>query len=200
MKTLAFATLLLLLGGLCVAAQDNRYPNELKGFEFFGEGSLKPLELGSSRKEDVEKIFGRACEEPCDYDANFKISFHYLSLDDCMTTQAVRDRLMCPLDEYLGTISSIDLKPNQPINFADISTSQFDLRGGGGWATKGGGMSVSYSSFGDKYGLKYSIYEKISEPNPNTPKFKKSDLYSVTYNLSEALESKIFRAEYKPRT
>ncbi len=65
----------LLAFAACISAQENTFPNELKGFEFFGNGKLKDLKLGSSKKEDVKKIFGEYCEKYCDYDENFKIKF-----------------------------------------------------------------------------------------------------------------------------
>lgn len=78
----------LLAFAICVSAQKNQYPNELKGYEFFGKGKLIKIKLGVSTKKDVKKIFGKDCEKYCDYDKNFKIKFEYLAaLDDCMTRQ-----------------------------------------------------------------------------------------------------------------
>jgi len=83
----------LLAFAVFVSAQGSPYPNELKGYEFFGKGKLKNIKLGVSSKKDVKKIFGK----DCDYDENFKVKFEYLAaLDDCMTTQDIRDRAMCP--------------------------------------------------------------------------------------------------------
>ena len=143
---------------VCVSAQSVQFPNELKGYEFFGNGKLKDLKLGSSKKKDVEMIFGESCEKFCDYDETFKIKFEYLAaLDDCMTTEDIRDRAMCPQNEFVGTISSITLEPKQDQILKDLSTSKFNKVGGGSITQKGSGVSVSYTSFTDKYGLKYSI-------------------------------------------
>ena len=113
---LFIAIVFLLAFAVCVLAQTTHYPNELKGYDFFGSGKLKDLKLGHSKKKDVEMIFGKYCDKYCDYDENFKVRFVYLSaLDDCMTTENIRDRLMCPQNDFVGTISSITIEPKQSL-------------------------------------------------------------------------------------
>ena len=143
-----------------VSAQSAQFPNELEGFQFFGKGKLKKLTLGLSMKKDVELIFGELCEKNnCDYDENFTISINYLYEDDCMTTQVVRDRIMCPLSKFVGTIFSVELKPKRAFRFKEILTSNFNILGSGSLREKGSGESISYLSFSDKHGLKYSVYD-----------------------------------------
>jgi hypothetical protein len=155
---LFFVLTFLLAFALSVSAQNNQYPNELKGYEFFGKGKLKKIWLGGSTKKDVKKIFGKDCEKECDYNENFRIKFEYLApLDDCMTTEDIRDRAMCPQSKFVGTISSITLEPKQNENLKDIPTSRFNKVLGGGSLEKGSGVSRTYASFTDKYGLRYSI-------------------------------------------
>jgi hypothetical protein len=202
MKFALFLFSFIFLVGLSIKpnSQENPFPNELKGFEFFGKGKLKNLKLGVSTKEDVELIFGDSCENYCDYDESFKVIIKYLVADDCMTTRAIRDRIVCPLDDFVGKVFSVELKPKRPYSFKDFDASKFNARGGGGSVEKGSGASVSYSSFGDEYGLKYSVYNKISSAKESDKSvFVKGDLYSITYSLSEELESKIFKAEFKPK-
>lgn len=198
-----FATFIFLLAfAVCVSAQSVQFPNELKGYEFFGEGKLKELKLGSSKKTDVEKIFGEACEEFCDYDGNFQIKFEYLAaLDDCMTTEDIRDRAMCPQKDFVGTISSITFEPKRPQDLKELSASTFNKVSGGGTTAKGSGISVYYTSFGDKYGLKYSIQQKSGKTTVYSkyPPFVSGKLYSINYVLTDDFIRKVFTVEYMTR-
>lgn len=196
---LFFVLTFLLAFSLCVSAQNNQYPNELKGYEFFGKGKLKKIRLGGSTKKDVKKIFGKDCEKECDYDENFRIKFEYLApLDDCMTTEDIRDRAMCPQRKFVGTISSITLEPKQNENLKDIPTSRFNKVSGGGSLEKGSGVSRSYTSFTDKYGLRYSILSG-NTIHSQYPLFVGGTLYSIKYIFTDDLIRKVFTVEYMTR-
>lgn len=181
-------------------AQTVPFPNELSGYEFFGRGKLKPVAFGLSKKQDIERLFGGTCEKGCDYDERFTINIDYLDCDDCMTTTYVRDRAMCPLNEYMGTIEKITLTPKVPVQLEKIPTTRFPKNTGGAILFKNGSGGVSYESFGDEFGLKYSIKKgstasvTITTPGPD---FMNGSLYSIEYGLSVELETKIFKAEYK---
>lgn len=184
---------------VCVQAQDSPFPNELADYEFFGKGKLKTIVFGVSKKKDVEKLFGSSCENDCEYDDRFVIKFDYLTCDDCMTTTHIRDRAMCPLVEFKGTIEKITLKPKVPIQFDKISTTRFNLHSGGGIFSKDGSGSVYYESFRDEFGLKYSIKQGSTSVTLTTPgpAFINGPLYSIDYGLNEKLETKIFKAPFK---
>jgi hypothetical protein len=189
----------LLTSVICVSAQENQYPNELKSYEFFGKGKLKKIKLGVSTQKEVKKIFGKDCEKECDYDENFKIKFEYLAaLDDCMTTEDIRDRAMCPQSKFVGTISSITLEPKKGQILKELPTSKFNKFSGGTTTAKGSGASVSYTSFADKYGLKYSI------SSGNTfysqyPLLIEGKLYSIKYIFTDDFIRKVFTVEYMTR-
>ncbi|HRH40647.1 MAG TPA: hypothetical protein PKY82_03310 [Pyrinomonadaceae bacterium] len=200
---LAFALGLYTTFATGINTQQNPFPNELKGYEFFGEGKLKTLKLGFSKRKDVKDIFGKSCEKSCNYDENFKIKFEYLAaLDDCMTTEDIRDRTMCPQNEFIGTISSIIIEPRQSQILREVSTSKFSKFSGGTTAEKGSDLSISYTSFTDKYGLKYSI---INNPPENSilhsqyPPFVGGKLYSINYVFTNDMIRKIFTVEYNIR-
>lgn len=186
-----------------VSAQSVQFPNELKGYEFFGKGKLKNIKLGVSTKEDVKKIFRKDCEEFCDYDDNFKIKVEYLAvLNDCMTTEDVRDRLMCPQSKFVGTISSITLEPKQYQILKDLPTSKFNKFSGGSTTEKGNGVSNSYTSFTDKYGLRYSINNESSEKivlYSQYPSFIRGKLHSIKYVFTDDFIRKVFTVEYITR-
>ncbi len=193
----------LLAFAVCVSAQSVQFPNEVKGFEFFSKGKLKDLKLGLSKKKDVEMIFGNSCEEECNYDENFKIKFEYLAaLDDCMTTEDIRDRAMCPQNEFVGTISSITFEPKQNQNLKDLSTSTFNKVSEGSITDKGSGVGVSHTSFTDKYGLRYSINNELDGKivvYSQYPPFVEGKLYSIKYIFTDDFIRKVFTVEYMTR-
>src|SRR5688572_18950567 len=88
-------TMFLVLGfAMGVDSHAQSFPNELDGYRFFGEGKLKHLTFGSTKKADIVKLFGSSCERECEYDERLLVTFDYLSCDDCMTTTHIRDRAM----------------------------------------------------------------------------------------------------------
>ncbi len=180
--------------------QSVQFPNELKGYEFFGKGELEKIKLGVSTKKDIKKIFGKDCEKECDYDENFKVKFEYLTaLDDCMTTEDIRDRFMCPQNNFVGTISSITFEPKKNQNVKDLSTSKFNKFSGGSTLEKGSGVSSSYASFTDKYGLRYSINNESNILYSQYPAFVQGKLYSIKYTFTDDFIRKGFTVEYMTR-
>jgi hypothetical protein len=152
-----------------------------------------------SKKKEVEMIFGEPCEKSCDYNENFKIKFEYLSaLDDCMTTADVRDRFMCPQNEFVDKISSITLEPKQTQILNELFTSKFNKVSGGSTTEKGSGTSVSYTSFTDKYGLKYSIFSGNTS-NFQHASFVEGKLHSIKYIFTDDFIRKVFTVEYMTR-
>ncbi|MEJ7847383.1 MAG: hypothetical protein WKF92_04750 [Pyrinomonadaceae bacterium] len=199
MQRIYYSFVFLIIVAISASAQGNPFPNELANYEFFGKGKLETIVFGVSKIKDVEKLFGSSCENDCEYDDRFVIKFDYLTCDDCMTTMHIRDRAMCPLAEFMGTIEKITLKPKVPIQFDKISTTRFKLHTGGAMTSKDGSGSVSWESFGDDNGLKYSIrqgttYVTLTTPGPA---FMHGSLYSIDYGLNEELETKIFKAPFK---
>lgn len=198
MKFSLFFILILIFASF-VFAQEKQFPNELEGFKFFGSGRLKNLKIGRSNGKDVEQIFGKKClaEDKCEYDEKFLVTVDYLDLSDCMTTLKIRDRMMCPLEKYIGGIESITLTPRNTIRIESISTDIFGKRTGGGIFPKGGGESIYYESFADEFGLKYSFRKNDGTTHFPMPKTVGGELYSVNYALSEELETEIFSAPFR---
>ncbi len=187
-------------GVVSTHAQLGQFPNELTGYEFFQKGKLESVEFGVSGSQNIEQLFGDTCEKGCYLDERFTIKFDYLSCDDCMTTEHIRDRAMCPLNEYMGTIEKITISPRVPVQFDRVSTYRFPKRTGGGISFRDGSGGVSWESFGDEFGLKYSIKQSATSSLKLTtppPAFMDGQLYSIEYGLSSDLETRIFKAEYK---
>lgn len=200
---LFFVLTFLLAFAVCISAQKNQYPNELKGYEFFGKGKLINIKLGVSTQKDVKKIFGKDCEKYCDYNEKFQIKIEYLAaLDDCMTTEDIRDRVMCPQSKFIGTISSITFEPKQSQVIKDLPTSKFSKFSGGSSTAKSTGVSRSFTSFTDEYGLIYSITNESSEKSvlhSQYPPFVQGNLYSIKYNFTDDFIRKVFTVEYLTR-
>jgi len=117
----------LLAFAVCISAQSNPYPNKLRGYCFFGNGKLKNLRLAFSTNENVMKIFGQECENNCDYNSNWEISFNYFKQNDCFTSQTGNEpkQTFCPDKKYIGRLSSIELRPKKMVSFSKISFSKF---------------------------------------------------------------------------
>jgi hypothetical protein len=199
MKAILFFILVTFGSSIVVNAQVREFPNELKGYEFFAKGKLKTIVFGVSKQTDVEKLFGSSCESGCDYDDHFVIKFDYLSCDDCMTTEYIRDRAMCPLPKFMGTIEEITLTPKTPIRFDSVSAISFKQQTGGMIMATNASTGISYETFGDEFGLKYSITRGTSTLTLSTPgpELMNGPLYSIKYGINVPLETKIFAAPYK---
>ena len=125
----------LLAFAVCVSAQSIQFPNELKGYEFFGKGKLKELKLGASTQEDTKRIFGQECEYVCQYDENWFISFDFI---DENTTKEIGKNKFIPKKEYFGTLYSITLQPKENVYFQKIKFSKAFLfnYGGEAWVSE----------------------------------------------------------------
>lgn len=193
------AIFLFLIIALGNAAAQRVFPNEVRGFEFFGKGKLKSLAMGSSTKDDVKRIFGQSCEIDCDYDDFWTVRFEYIKADGCITVPREAIELtICPAGEFIGKLSSVQLAPKQALSFIGVSQAKFTKHGGGGSASGGSGKSSSmtYSSFGDEFGLKYSTFSSAEPPmKKGDVELVRGDLLYIDYQLSEALKDKIFRIE-----
>ena len=196
-KVLIIFTLLLAFT-VCISAQSNSYPNELKGYRFFRNGKLKNLRLGFSTNDDVKKIFGQDCEDNCDYNPNWEITFSYFRTDSCFTSQTGDEPKLtfCPDRKYIGKLLSIELRPKKIVSFSKVLFANFGVHGGGssiGEDGQGHGTHTSYNSFGDKYGLTYTIFERVvSSTETNPTEMKKGDLLSIEYEVPDKLSKKIY--------
>ena len=191
-------TVMVLVLVVCAHAQTTQFPNEITGYQLFGSGKLKTVGFETTKKQDIEKLFGDDCEKGCDLDERFSIKFDYLELEDCMTTKQVRDRAVCPLEVYIGTIESISLKPKKEIIFYPASTKLFTNRSSGGIFAKDASSQVFYESFGDDFGLKYSFRRESSKTTFPGREYMEGVLYSIDYILSDQRIEKIFQAPFKP--
>lgn len=185
---------------VCVSAQVNQYPNELKGYDFFASGKLKALQLTASSKKDVKKIFGEKCEKQCDYDTDWLINFEYFEDIWVKTDRNEKDeKLIYLLDsQYLGKLRSIEMRPKKQISFVNVAfpntfqqlikTSTTDSRSGKSR------MTVN-DEFADSHGLSYEIYIRTNYddiPNKKAKTYSKGELVSIRYGIPKELENNLF--------
>ena len=190
----------LLTFAVCVSAQSVQFPNELKGYEFFGKGKLKDLQLTVSSRGDVKNIFGANCEKQCDYDAEWTVRFEYY--EDTWIKEnrnEMGEKIRYRLDsKYLGKLRSTELRPKKEVSFANISFSnQFQrlLLTSTSTFRSDHNISTGDEAFQDSNGLTYEI---ITEPlkygikNKKTKSYNKGDLVLIRYSISEVIEKDLF--------
>lgn len=186
--------ILLLACAISNLAQENPYPNELEGFEFFGKGKVKGLKLGSSTKTDVSNIFGRTCEDECKYNDSWTIVVSYFSADTGLRIDG-KDEIFFPKEEFYNKIWSIVLTPTKNISFSDLKFPKyfsFEI-----------GQSEGCSSTGEcEKGPKLNLYTNLEQVTyaicrKSEKDCKKNKLHSISYNISNKLESKIFDIKTK---
>jgi len=97
---------------LSAVAQTNPYPNELSGYEFYRSGRLKDLKPLVSTKADVIRVMGSNCENNCDYDDNWTISFAYVGNG---WTRSDGEHRYKARPEFAGKLHDISFQPKHPI-------------------------------------------------------------------------------------
>lgn len=189
----------LLAFAVCASAQSSLYPNEIKGYEFFGKGKIKKLKPGISTKEDVIKIFGEACEsiysfEGCKYDENWNISFYYFEPTTAWfkTFPDGNSVKYLPKSKYVGKIQTIQLSALKNYPFAkkllakNFKTEDLELRTKPFSSPEQPGFVLS-TIYYDSSGLNYFVCQSEDDKD-----FRKGDLLRIDYRISEKQQSKIF--------
>jgi hypothetical protein len=188
---------------LAMSAQTTQFPNELDGYQFFGSGKLKGLQLLSSTREDVKRVFGQSCENQCDYDDNWTVNFGYF--DEGWTREESNnrgDRRVYKLDpKYIGKLRQIDLKPKKAVSFANISFPSAFSRTIVRAAPdpndpRAGAAATVYDTFGDPNGLSYQIFAPANPPPlPGSRMFKPGELMLIRYTIPKEREKSLFILE-----
>lgn len=164
-----------------VSAQSNPYPNELKGYEFFGDGKLKGLQLGISSKEDVIRIFGDDCEKTCVYDEGWKIKFDYFNNWTKANYQGNMTRKYISASEFAGKLWLVEMFPTEVISFSKMTFPNLFKQSND--VITGQGIK---SALRDTIGLSY-VFESesgICEPT------KFGNLLAIRYHISDEIDKK----------
>ena len=174
---------------LQVSAQEKLFPNELKGYEFFGSGKLRNLQLTVSSKNAVKEIFGANCEKKCAYDENWSISFEYF--DDFWIKESrneKNEKVTYKLDsKYLGKLRLIEIRPKKQISFANVSfpkVFQKFLMASSGFNTDNSRITGD-EAFQDSNGLIYEIC-RINCDNSD------KELVLIQYEIPKQLSDTLF--------
>lgn len=178
-------------------------PNELPGYQFFEKGKLRNIRLGSSRREDMIKIFGDSCEGACDYDEEWSVWVNYFEKKIC-GSQSVGDETTqyCPKDEYVGTLRFVRLIPKKRISFSKYQFPLVFYKGesytiGDSFSSKGfeGAVHTKIVYYEDSYGLQYEIYGRETFRNiPGKSESRTGDLIGVEYSIPNSLDSGVYNA------
>ncbi|HSK70729.1 MAG TPA: hypothetical protein VK892_03470, partial [Pyrinomonadaceae bacterium] len=187
-------------------AQNNLYPNELKGYEFLGKGRLKGLKPGVSTTEDVKRVFGENCESVCDYDADWSVHFRFFENNWIKEeTDPKGKKTVYNLDpKYIGILRRIELRPKKTISFANVSFPNPFQKFSRSEVTKEPNSSktkmVTYELFQDSDGLVYELFSGVDYDNikaKNERVYNKKDLFSVIYNISPQQEKIMYILQKK---
>lgn len=196
-----FTFLLTLVFASASPAQTGSFPNELKGYEFFGNGKLKNLKIGISTKEDVQKVLGETCESVCDYDENWKASFSFFDNNWIKTdTDPNGVKTVQYLDQkYLGKLRKVEFRPKNQVSFKNVSFPNEFHKLSRSEITKSPQKNISkmvtYELFQDSHGLTYELFgAKDIDTTKTRGKafYNKGDLYLVTYSYSKNQEREMF--------
>ena len=196
------------IGGGCGGGRDfkiagklNTYLNELQGYKFFDKDKLKGLKVTVSTKEDVKRSFGSDCESGCDYNNDWSVNFSYFGTMTKETTINDKKTKYVPKEEYVGKVYSIRLIPKKHISFSQVAFSNKFNQGygfavGDNFNSEGfkGAVGTSYHNYEDRYGLKYTVFEKTSYVVGEAKKseYSKGNLTEIEYLIPNQIEETLF--------
>ena len=160
-----------------IFAQGLKYPNELKGFQFYGRGKLKNFELKVSNGRQALNEFGQDCDwRWCDYDENWEVMFIFA--EEFWREVRFEENIMytvAPKPQFLSTLWCIYLRSKKPISFASNSFPR-EFKRVSGVAEHG----VSTLTYYDGNGLSYTL----NADDYNDGKYK-GILREIGYGLPE---------------
>ena len=184
-------TFLLVCLGLCLAnanAQESAYPNEIEGLQFSKQDKVKDLVLLVSSMEDVKKLFGKDCENGCEFNEDWDIGFSYVNAGWSTTTSEKGvNSLLKPLPEFVGKLAGITFYPRRPVLLPESTVFPEGLKCNKGSATRGDLRFRSITCADDRR-LFYYIYDETSAEG----KFQKNQLSSISYIMTKEKEKSIF--------
>ena len=174
--------LLILVGSLSALARP--YPNELRGYEFFGRGKLAKVRLGESTHADIRKIFGESCNYVCVLDEKWFINFSFVGEH---SSAEVHDETLEPRQEFLGKLYDIELQPNGSSRIVSRSRFSKAFKMSRAWSSVSEvGEWSEWRVHSDNYGLSYSTCIKSSYA------CRRDELLSIEYKPSKSLFARMF--------
>lgn len=171
---LSFCFLSLALNGF---AQENQFPNEIEGYQFFKDGRLRGLKLLVSTKNDVKAVMGENCENGCDYDQDWEIGFSYVGSNWYRkSTENGVERIYKPKPQLIGTLQSVSFRPKRHILLSEsvVFPKEFECLNG---VTTSGKIKYNSRTCMDKKRIIYNI----SNETTTDGKVFKGQLMSIIY-------------------
>lgn len=115
---------LFLFSALSVPGQNASFPNEIKGYELYGNGRLENIKILVSNQTDVIKTFGKKYGKVNDYDDNWTVSFTFFRQGEYISEGTGRsERKFYLPKKYIGKLSEIHFLPKKHISFEKIQFS-----------------------------------------------------------------------------
>jgi hypothetical protein len=180
----------LLAFAVCVSSQSVQFSNELKSYEFYGKGKLKPLKLLISKLGDWESIFGKNCSASCDLNKDWRISFYSVDVKSPkIVTENKIERKFFLKPQYDNILWSIELMPKKRISFKNFRFPKAFEKSDGFISE----INWSFDVYQDSNGLSYWILAE------NVRDYQKGDLYRIEYEVPNKLDSEIYTLE-EPKT
>jgi hypothetical protein len=169
-------------------AQENQFPNELEGFQFFKNEKIGNLKLLVSTKEDVKAVMGENCANGCDYDGNWKISFAYVGSQWYRkSSQNGIERLYKPKAEFVGKLHDINFYPKRQIILPE--SIQFPK----GFRCNNGTTKREDTKYNERVCIDSSrIIYAISNENTSDGKILKEQIMHIGYLSSQKDNDGIF--------
>ena len=174
----------LLAFAFCASAQNNQYPNEIEGNEFFKNGKLNDLKLLDSDRDDVKAIFGKNCDNGCDYNEDWKIGFSYVNAGWYKKFAENGDeKLYKPKPEFLGKLAAITFLPKRQILLLGSTVIPKEIKCNNG--------------FTSRYNCRVCTDDKrvsyiISNETTTDGKVIKGQIISIDYVSSEKDDNEIY--------
>nr|MBA3785795.1 hypothetical protein [Acidobacteriota bacterium] len=161
----------------------------------------KGLTPGVSTKADVKKIFGKNCENQCDYDTDWTVNFSYYEnnwIKD--NTNEKGEKSVYYLDfKYLGNLRKIEIRPKRQVSFGKVSFPKTFQKLSRSLITDdtrtGKSRMITYELFQDSLGLTYELFGTTDYDNIKAKSeklYKKGDLFSIQYSISKEQEKAMF--------
>jgi hypothetical protein len=149
----------------------NPYPNELPNLKIYESAKWKSLTPYTSTVEDVKQLLGKA--KPV-YDELLKTYVAgYEDPDWTIVVNVVAENAGLPASVF-GRILTVELHPNKRLSLVGADFSAFR-------SATYAGSDGSFTSYYDKFGLRYVVYEEDSADG----RFKAGDLKRIDYGPSD---------------
>ena len=170
-----------------ISAQNNPYPNEIEGYEFFKSGRFNDLKLLASDRDDVKAIFGEKCDNGCDYNEDWEIRFSYVNSGwSRKFTGNGKEQIYRPKPEFVGKLAGISFRPKKTILLSESVVIPKKIICNVGTAY--GGYTYKVRSCIDDKRVNYNISDETIENG----KIVKGQITAINYIPSKKEDDEIF--------